>query len=106
VSPLPSDSATVVLGGDLTIRGIAEAHATLLGAFAGDRAVVAEIDPSALADLTLVQLIESARRTAAERGLDFALAGPPRGALVDVLRRGGFLETPDSQAFWRMDPEI
>ena len=99
--PSPSsEPARVSLSEDLTIRGIAQAHASLSAAFAEGRDVVAEIDGAAPADLTLAQLIESARRTAAELDLGFSLAAPPQGDLVEVLRRGGFLDTAEREAFW------
>ncbi len=62
------------------------------------------IDVSALSevDLTFVQLIESARRAAGERGRAIRLSQPAQGALLQVLQRGGFLDLadPERSDFW------
>ena len=50
------------------------------------------------ADLTLVQLLLSARRTAEQSGKRVTLAAPASGALLDALRRGGLAEAADP--FW------
>lgn len=94
------DIATVDFVGDLTIRGVAAAHAQLRDALAGGGAVVAWIDPDASVDLTFVQVIESGRRSARETGAGLALAAPAQGALLETLTRGGFVERPDQRAFW------
>jgi hypothetical protein len=54
------------------------------------------------ADLTLVQLIESARISATQDGKTFSLSAPASGALLTVLERGGFLgELVDPRTqFW------
>lgn len=54
------------------------------------------------ADLTLVQLIESARRSAALSGTPLRLSAPASGAVLALLQRGGFLgdEDPQRAAFW------
>lgn len=93
----------VKMSGDLTIRGIGEAHAQLLAAVRKHATVVLQIDEEAQADLTLVQLIQSARRSAHEGKRRLDLAAPAAGGLLDVLRRGGFAETGDQRAFWLKD---
>jgi hypothetical protein len=54
------------------------------------------------ADLTFVQLIESARRSAMESERSIQLRHPAEGAVLQVLQRGGFLDPgdPDRAAFW------
>jgi len=93
-------SNSVELSGDLTIRSIAEFHGRLHSALQSCDHVDAEIADDAEVDLTLIQLIESARRSASEAGKTFALARPPSGQLLETLRRGGFLSDPAQQAFW------
>ncbi|MBS0411232.1 MAG: STAS domain-containing protein [Proteobacteria bacterium] len=93
------DIATVDFVGDLTIRGVAAAHAQLRDALANGGAVV-RIDPDASVDLTFVQIIESGRRSARETGAGLTLAAPAQGALLETLTRGGFVERPDQRAFW------
>lgn len=53
-------------------------------------------------DLTFVQLLESARRKAAETGRDLTLRQSAGGAVLEVLQRGGFLddETSERANFW------
>lgn len=62
------------------------------------------IDVSSLSevDLTFVQLIESARHAAANRGRTIRLRAPAQGALLQVLQRGGFVgpEDPERSDFW------
>lgn len=88
------------LSGDLTIQNIAGAHARLREAFATARPVRLAMAADATVDLTLVQLLDSARRSAADAGLDFALAAPAAGALLETLNRGGFTGTAEQRAFW------
>lgn len=93
----------VKMSGDLTIRGVGKAHTQLLAAVRKHPSVVVQIDEAASVDLTLVQLLQSARRSAqaAERRLD--LAQPASGGLLEVLRRGGFAETDEQRSFWLKD---
>jgi hypothetical protein len=67
--------------------------------------VRAQVAENAVIDLTFVQLIESARRTARETGAAFALATPAAGQLRETLERGGFLASADDQEFWLMKSE-
>jgi len=92
----------VELSGDLSIRTIGAVQAHLIEALSGHDTVTASIDPDAQVDLTLVQVIEAARRTCEEDGKSFTLASAAKGALLDVLRRGGFLaeRNADLRAFW------
>jgi anti-anti-sigma regulatory factor len=94
---------TVVrLDGDIDVRSIAAAHEKLLRAFENGGDVVCDLAGLGAADLTLVQLIESARRAAQCDGRAFSLAAPVSGALHEILRRGGFLdaEAASHRAFW------
>jgi len=65
-------------------------------------AVVVDLVDTNEIDLTFVQLMESARRKAAETGCDFTLRHPAGGAVLEVLQRGGFLgdETSARAKFW------
>lgn len=90
----------IALTGDLTIQTIGAAHAQLREAFAAGRPVRVDVAADATVDLTLPQLLEAARRTAAGAGLDFALAAPAAGALLETLNRGGFTQTAEQRAFW------
>ena len=93
-------SVSVELVGDLSIRGIDTAHGLLVDAFKDDGDLVVSIAGDAIADLTLVQVLQASRRTASETGRAFRLAAPASGALLEVLGRGGFLESPSDRDFW------
>lgn len=91
---------TIELEGDLTLKTMGGVHGRMVEAISGNGAVTAQIDPEATVDLTFVQLMESARRTAAEAGGELVLAEPAGGALLETLQRGGFLTDPDRRQFW------
>jgi hypothetical protein len=88
--------------GDVTISNIGAAHDELGAVLRLDGPVIVDIGSVDETDLTFIQLIESARRKAAETGRDFTLRHPAGGATLEVLRRGGFLddETSDRAKFW------
>jgi hypothetical protein len=77
----------------------------LLEAFSGPTTVRAHVAADATVDLTFVQLLESARRTAREADVAFALAEPAGGQLRETLERGGFLAAADDKTFWLMQSE-
>jgi ABC-type transporter Mla MlaB component len=54
------------------------------------------------ADLSLVQLLVAARRTAAASGKSLRLAAPAAGVVRDMLVRGGFVEScgGELEEFW------
>jgi ABC-type transporter Mla MlaB component len=88
--------------GDVTVSNIVAARDELAAALRQDGPVVVDIDGASEIDLTFVQLMESARRKAVETGRDFTLQRPASGAVLEVLRRGGFLddETSERAKFW------
>ena len=99
---MPTDrpALSLALSGDLTLRAAAEVRDSLLAALEESARVALDIDPEAAADLTLVQLIEAGRRSAAEAGGDITLQQPAAGGLLETLTRGGFLDTPAQRQFW------
>jgi hypothetical protein len=64
--------------------------------------IVLELDDAGEADLSFIQLVESARVAAAGAGGRLQLARPADGAVRTVLERGGFLDPafPERTAFW------
>ncbi len=98
------DPATILLAGDISIGAITAAHAELVEALRAHSDILATVDADASIDLSGVQLIESARRTALAAGGGFALAAPATGGLYETLRRGGFLATAEQRAFWLNAP--
>jgi hypothetical protein len=90
----------VEIAGPADVRTITECHGRLLAAMKRSKAVQVDLVELAEADLTLVQLIEAARRFAASAGLTIKLSAPAGTDLCEILRRGGFLKTADSRGFW------
>lgn len=100
-----AECTTIEFVGELTIKNIADAHRDLAAALTGAGAVQAQVAEDATVDLTFVQLIQSARRTARETGAAFGLAAPAAGQLRETLERGGFLAAPEDRQFWLMQAE-
>ena len=96
----PGPAGHVRLHGPLNLQTITAAHTALSETLGNHAQVTVALDAPEDVDLTLVQLLLSARRTALERGGSLDLAGPAEGGLLEILRRGGFVETPDQRAFW------
>ncbi|UHS59224.1 STAS domain-containing protein [Agrobacterium vaccinii] len=86
----------------LSIRGISAIHETLFEALQMNKAVTVEIPADAHADLSFIQLIEASRLYARAEGKYITLTKPASPAIVDTLRRGGFLTDMDeaSRLFW------
>jgi anti-anti-sigma regulatory factor len=89
------------LSGAIDVRSIEEAFGKIKQAY-GPAGL--EIDLSGVADidLTFVQLIEAARRGAAEAGTALRLSQPASGYVLETLQRGGFLSNPPDERtlFW------
>ena len=93
---------TISFAGEVTISNIGEALDQLGAAMREQRDVTIDVENLAETDLTFIQLLEAARRKADETGVGLSLSKPAAGALLEVLRRGGFLddETSDRAKFW------
>lgn len=99
---MPSKKAApciIRLSAEQTVRTIAETHTALLRAFNKANAIVLDASKVEDADLTLLQLIESARHTAASLGKPFCMTQPLAAMLNQQLERAGFLNGPAS--FWK-----
>ncbi len=99
-------SPILKLSGQIDVRSIDEAFGKIKRAFGpGDL----EVDLSGVTDvdLTFVQLLESARRSAAESGTALRLSAPASGFVLELLQRGGFLSDPPDERtlFWTGQPE-
>ncbi|PHY18839.1 anti-anti-sigma factor [Caulobacter sp. BP25] len=92
----------VSFSGSLTIGVISERYSALVGAMEQGAPVVIGLDEVTEVDLTFAQLLEAARRTAADRGQVIRLEKPAEGPLLQVLQRGGFLDPEDADRvnFW------
>jgi ABC-type transporter Mla MlaB component len=85
------------LRGELTIRTIADVHHQIHAALADTRALVIDLAAAEETDLTLVQLLLSARISAERDGKTVTLAQPLPEAFAHELTRGGFFP---SDNFW------
>jgi hypothetical protein len=95
----------ISLDGARTVRTADQSHSLLLEAFRNASSITVDCSQITEADLSLVQLLLSARKSAAAGGKRLSLSHAAEGALGSVLTRGGFLsaDAPAGQrAFWLM----
>jgi ABC-type transporter Mla MlaB component len=86
------EAAILAFSGPATIRQVTDAWTRLRTAVEAGGAIALDLSGVSAADLSFVQLIESARLSAERLGGSVTLAQPAAGALRDVLERGGFLD--------------
>ena len=89
-------------GQKVNIRNIKDTHAELLARFQDSNSVSIDLDATTDCDLSLIQLIESARNYGAATGKPVTLVKPANATVVATLARAGFLEnfsTADAN-FW------
>lgn len=86
----------------LNIRNASDLHLSITEKFRDNISVVFEIPADAEADLSFVQLVESARIHAKASGKSLRLASPATGSVLKVLERGGFVEAMSAEdaQFW------
>jgi len=97
---MQADMASLPLDGPLTVRTIKTVHDTLLKALAGNHAVQVDCTAADSVDLSFIQLLLAARRSAHEAGKQLTLAAPASGALLAALEQGGFLPHARPDPFW------
>jgi anti-anti-sigma regulatory factor len=91
----------VHLSGPMTLQTVTEAHEKILEAFTAEAVPTLDISEVEDPDLCFIQLIESARRTARERGQVLTLSSPAPEAMMRALERGGFVNGSDERRnFW------
>lgn len=100
------DAGRVTVDGDLTLLRLQSFRAALSGAIASAPAVTVDCSGATGAHLGLIQLILSARKTAAAAGKSVALTKPATGEFLDTLRRAGLVSAEGAppafeQAFWQ-----
>ena len=93
---------SVSISDSIVIGNISDVHDLILRAFDQKKPITIDISRVTEADITLPQLIESARRSAAIEEREIRLSQPAEGAVLQLLRRGGFLDTSDPARvdFW------
>ena len=92
----------VSLPDSLIIRNISDLHSKITAAIGSNDPIVIDIPEYAEADLSFIQLIESARRQAKAQSKSITLSSPAKGHVLKVLERAGFLDAfnPDDAKFW------
>ena len=86
---------TLDLAGGRTIRNGEQTRSLLLEALCGDLPVSLDCSAVTEADLSLVQLLLSARKSAELSGKTLTLAQPVSGVLLQALSKAGFTTSPD-----------
>lgn len=92
--------ARLVLEGPLTVRTIASIRDSLLDAMASHDAVELDCAAAVSVDLSFVQLLLAARRSARQGGKQLRLAAPAEGVLRAALEQGAFLPPGGTDPFW------
>jgi len=98
-----SSNGTIKLDGMRTIRTAEQSHTILLEALRSASSITLDCSQTSEADISFVQLLLSARKTAAEFRKNLKLSGPANAPVRGVLVRGGFLraDSPaDELRFW------
>ncbi|WP_255266754.1 MULTISPECIES: STAS domain-containing protein [Sphingomonas] len=93
---------TVTAAEDLCLPTIGTLAAELTDALNNGDPVRLDLSAAAAPDLSVLQLVESARSTAAAEQRDFALAAPANATVAALLDRAGFLTalSDDDRRFW------
>jgi anti-anti-sigma regulatory factor len=100
----PQPNEPLSLTGALTLQAVEAIQASLMRLSDRDHLAI-DCRAATEVDVSVVQLILSARDSARQAGRSVTLTHPAEGALLDTLQRGGFLTTgaqqPDAeQDFW------
>jgi ABC-type transporter Mla MlaB component len=103
--PEATEAHRLVLDGALTIRNMPSIHSRVLGAVRRYQTIHVETAGATEVDLSFVQLLVAARRSAALEGKALSLTDPATGPVLDTLTRAGLLDpsNPDlsgNEAFW------
>lgn len=78
------------LRGDLTTPNAEETHRAIRDALAGGERLVIDCLEAGEVDVSFLQLLVSAERTAEGEKKSIALSAPPAGELAEALKRCGF----------------
>lgn len=93
---------TLVLNDDACLKTVGDIADRLRDAASEHDSICLDLATAGNMDLSILQLIESARRNAAEGGAVVTLAQPASPALAALLDRAGFLAaaSPADITFW------
>jgi ABC-type transporter Mla MlaB component len=90
-----SGPETVDLSGPRTLRNAEQTRSVLLDALRGPSPVRLDCSAIVEADLSLLQLLLAAKKSAEAAGKDMTLAHPPSAAFLQAASRAGFSTGPD-----------
>jgi anti-anti-sigma regulatory factor len=85
----------LILAGAQGVRETPQCYADVAAALCAPGDLWLDVSGVTHADLSFIQIIMAARRSAGQRGKGLALCAPAAGALRDALERGGFA-APDA----------
>lgn len=103
---MSNQTAHVVdLGTEPSIKSVAELRDRLITAIAEHDAITVSAEQAASVDLSVLQVLASAHRSAGAAGKTITLAAPREGALQQALKKAGFLSPAGEPltregAFW------
>ncbi len=90
--------ARIRIDGAVTVRGVAAVHASLAAALEQHAMVIVDCSAATEVDLSVIQLLLAARRTAQRANRTLHLTGADNAALRTALWRGGFVPAePDGE---------
>jgi hypothetical protein len=94
--------ACLSLPANLTVRAITSAREEMLKFIDANESATIDLADDAQVDISFIQMIEAARIYAGTASKRIALSRPANGALLDTLRRSGFLEAMSAEdaKFW------
>ena len=92
----------IACDGEITVASADELHDRLCRALTDGRPIEVDLSEASVVDVSIVQLLIAARASAERRGVVLTLRKPAGLALLETLRRGGFLSDPPSpdNDFW------
>lgn len=95
----------ILLSGELNVRSAAETQSTLLASLRANRSVQLDCTQVSDVDLTFVQLLLAARKSASASGVQISLTYTDDGPLDRALQRAGLgaafaKATETDRAFW------
>ncbi|HET8997598.1 MAG TPA: STAS domain-containing protein [Acetobacteraceae bacterium] len=103
MSHQPDSIVRIDLHGALDIRTIGGLHTELMQALSLHTTVHINSSNLESADISMIQLLIAARRSAQASGREILLHSPPAPALENVLSRGGFVQAEgeaERDPFW------
>jgi two-component system chemotaxis sensor kinase CheA len=91
---MPKPERHLTLPGSLTVAVCETLQADLAAALDEADDIVVDVDPDAETDLSFLQLLVAAERSAHARGKRVALSAPPAGVFAEAIRVCGFAAAP------------